>query len=105
MKRESHRGHERVVAGPRADPETVALRVFERLAAEPARMGRFLASSGLDLASLRTAAGSPDFLPAILDHVVQDEALLVELAGETGLKPEEVAEAQRRLSPPEPWDS
>lgn len=87
------------------DPETIAVRVLERLAADPERIGRFLALTGLDPGSLRSAASRPDFLPAVLDHVVSDEALLVEVAAEAGLRPEAIAVAQQRLSPPRAWSA
>ena len=79
--------------------QTVALDVFQRLAADPERLGRFLALSGLDPRSIRQAAAEPGFLPAILEHVAGDEALLVAMANELGLPPERLAEARHRLAP------
>lgn len=84
------------------DPEAVAIAVFDRLVAEPERLGRFMALSGLSPDSIRGAAGSAGFLPAVLDHVCSDEALLIEIAGELEVDPGAVARARAELSPE--WD-
>ena len=86
-------------ARPAVDAETVALRAFDRLAADDERMGRFLAPTGLQPGTIRDASASPGFLPAILDHVCGDERLLVAIAGEIGAEPDEIAAARARLSP------
>ncbi len=85
------------------DAESLAVLILDRLVAEPERLGRFLALTGLNPASVRKAAACLDFLPAILDHVISDEALLIAVAGETGVRPEAIAEAQRQLSPVADW--
>ena len=67
-----------------------------------ARLGRFLALTGIGPSELRQQVSSPQMLAGILDHVMQDETLLMVFAAETGLKPESVAAAHRALSGPEP---
>jgi len=84
----------------RPDPETLAAEVLGRLAAEPERLGRFLALTGANPATIREAVREPGFLAAVLDHVVQDEALLVAVAAELGLPPQAIADTQARLTPP-----
>ena len=85
-----------------ADPEAVAISAFDRLVAEPDRLGRFMALSGLGPDSIRDAARSPGFLAAILDHVCSDEALLIAIAGELDIEPAALARARGQLSPE--WD-
>ena len=78
-------------------PETVAAQALGFLAAEPERLGDFLALSGVDPSTIRNAARDPGFLPAVLDHVLADENLLIAFAEAEGLPPEAVAEARRAL--------
>ena len=84
---------------PRTDPpaEEIAARALAFLAQDMDRLGRFLALSGLDPASIREAAREPHFLPSVLDHLLTDERLLLEFADAERLRPETVAEARRRL--------
>jgi hypothetical protein len=103
MKAESDRRH-----GPRgtlstADAEALGLDILQRLVADPERLGRFFALSGLDPGSIRKAAASPGFVPAILDYVASDEELLVAIAGELDLPPERLVQAHARLSPEPDW--
>ncbi|HVV92163.1 MAG TPA: DUF3572 domain-containing protein [Hyphomicrobiales bacterium] len=68
------------------------------LAADPERLGRFLALSGIDPRHIREAAQSPHFLAGVLDHMLADEAgLLLPFAAEASVSPEEVAAARIAL--------
>ena len=64
--------------------ETMAIAALGFLAAEPERLARFLALSGLGPHNLRQAATSPGFLAAVLDHLAADERLLVAFAAAEG---------------------
>jgi hypothetical protein len=77
--------------------ETLAARALGYLASDPERLGRFLALSGLDPTAIREAARGSGFLPAVLDHVLADERLLVEFAAAEGLRPEAVGRARQAL--------
>ena len=92
-------------AGPkrRADPEEVALAVLNRLVGEPDRLGRFLSLTGLDPGSIRSIAGTPAFLAAVLDHVASDEALLLSIAAEAEIDPGSIEGARLALSPDPDW--
>jgi hypothetical protein len=81
--------------------ESLAIEGLSFLAAERARIERFLALSGLDPDTLRAAAASPDFLVAVLDHLAGEEDLLLAFATNRGLDPETIATARRVLSPDE----
>ena len=80
--------------------ETIALKALAFLASDNGRLGRFLALSGIGLGELRTQAGKPHMLTGVIDHVMQDETLLMVFAAEAGLKPEAIAAAHRTLSGP-----
>ncbi len=56
--------------------EVIALQALTFLAADTSRLERFLALTGTDPASLAGRAREPDFLAAVLDHVLGDESLL-----------------------------
>lgn len=85
------------------ESETLALRILGRLVADETRLSRFLALSGLEPGSIRKAATEPGFLVGVLDHVMSDESLLLEIAGDLGERPERIAEARHRLSPEPDW--
>ncbi len=80
--------------------EAIAIEVLSFLAADPSRLDRFLALSGIGLDNLREAAAEPGFLAAILDHLASDEKLLLAFAAHAGHNPEAIAKARDILSPP-----
>jgi hypothetical protein len=82
----------------REGAESVAIAALGFLAAEPERLARFLALSGLGPHSLRQAATSPGFLAAVLDHFAADERLLVAFAADQGVDPGAVIGARDTLS-------
>ncbi|MFJ5368906.1 DUF3572 domain-containing protein [Bosea sp. CER48] len=86
------------------DAETLALRALAFLAAEPERIEPFLSATGLNPANLRSAAGEPGFLGAVLDHIAGSDSLLLEFAENLRLNPEIVASARHVLAGPEPDD-
>ncbi len=82
-----------------AESEEIAIAVFGRIAADDERLGRFLDLTGLRPDGIREAAASPRFFEAVLEHVVSWEPLLIEIAGELGIRPERLAAAHARLAP------
>jgi Protein of unknown function (DUF3572) len=78
--------------------ESLAIQALNYLATEPERLSRFLALSGLDPGSIRTAASESGFLAGVLAHLGQDESLLVAFAAEAGVTPAEVDRARRLLA-------
>jgi Protein of unknown function (DUF3572) len=101
--RRSPQVRERDPQTQRQAAEQLAIAALGFIAAEPERLGRFLALSGIGPESIRTAAREQNFLLGVLDHVVADEPLLLAFAAEGGLDPEEVARARAVLAgmPPE----
>ena len=80
-----------------AEAEAIAIDALGWLASEPEALGRFLALSGIDEKSLRSAAADSAFLGGILDYFVSEEALLISYATSSGSKPEHVVAARRVL--------
>ena len=80
-----------------ADAEILAVRALSFLAAEPERLGAFLAETGLGPESVRAAASVPGFLPAVLDYLIAHEALLLGFAAEHDLDPVVVVKARDAL--------
>ena len=78
--------------------ESVAIQALGFIAAEPERLGRFLALSGLAPESLRAAAQEPNFLLGVLDHIASDETLLMDFAGHLEFAPDDVAAARDLLA-------
>jgi hypothetical protein len=77
--------------------ETIALAALAFLADDPPRLGRFLALTGLGPDELKERARSPRILAAVLNHLLQDESLLLVFAASHGIAPELIAPAQTLL--------
>ncbi|MDQ0510661.1 DUF3572 domain-containing protein [Ancylobacter amanitiformis] len=76
----------------------VALGALGFLAADPERIGPFLAESGLSPADLRGIAGSTPFHVALLDFLINRQDLLIAYAGEAGIDPGHVVAAREILA-------
>lgn len=77
--------------------EAMALTALAYVLEDPDRAGRFCALTGLGGAELTGAVRDPAFLGGVLDFVLDDEALLVEVAAASQVSPETLAAARRRL--------
>jgi hypothetical protein len=86
-----------------AAAEELAIAALGFIAAEPERLGRFLALSGIGPASIRDAAREPQFLLGVLDHVAGDERLLLAFAADNDIDPETVMRAHDVLAGQQ-WD-
>jgi hypothetical protein len=80
-----------------ADAEAIAVAALSFLAAEPGRLGAFLAETGIGPESLRAAANTPGFLPAVLDYLIGNEAELLAFAAEQGSDPSTIVAARELL--------
>lgn len=80
--------------------EAIAIDVLTFIAAEPARLDRFMTLSGLTADGLRAAAAEPGFFAGVLDHLAADETLLLAFAANAGKDPTVIARARDCLSPP-----
>src|SRR6476469_6487738 len=78
--------------------EALAIEALGYLAAEPERLERFMALTGLTPDTLRGAAGEPGFFVAVLDHLAGDESQLLAFAANAGRPPEHVLAARDMLA-------
>ena len=65
----------------------IALTALSFLADDMARLGGFLALTGIGPAELRREADTPRVLAAVLDHLLRDENLLLLFAGASAVPP------------------
>ena len=80
-----------------ATARDLAAKALIFIAQDPDRIGRFLALSGTGPADIREQAEDPMFLGGILDHLLMDEALLVDFANWVEIAPSAVAEQRLHL--------
>jgi hypothetical protein len=85
--------------------EDIAARALLFLAEDAGRLGRFLAETGLDPATLRGRAGAPEVITAALGHVMGDESTALAFAANAGIAPESLAVALAALGVTSPWES
>ena len=88
--------------GIEAAGSDLAIEALVFLAADEARLERFLAVTGLGPHNLRRAAADPGFLVSVLDYLARDERLLVAFAAERARRPEDVMRAFEALRGPPP---
>lgn len=69
------------------EAEVISLKALAFLANDGERLGRFLALSGIDPADIRAAARNPQFLAGVLNHLLQDESLLLTFTADEDLDP------------------
>lgn len=79
--------------------ERLAIEALGFLAQDGERLGRFLSLTGLGPGDLRQAAATPGFLTGVLDHVLEDESLLLAFAANAGIEPGHVMRARSVLAP------
>jgi hypothetical protein len=89
------------VHNPREVAEIVAVQALSFIAAEPGRLGAFLAESGIGPDTLRSAAADPHFLASVLDFVLRDDATVKAFASASQLHPTNIAAAHQALSDPQ----
>lgn len=77
--------------------QALALTALAYLLEDGDRAARFCAASGIAGTDMAAQLGDAAFLGGVLDFVLEDDALLVEVAAAAGLAPEAVAGARRKL--------
>ncbi|MFM9847471.1 MAG: DUF3572 domain-containing protein [Hyphomicrobiaceae bacterium] len=78
--------------------EEIAANGLAFLAADAGRIMQFTQATGVSLDDLRRDAGSRHILTAVLDHLVQDESLLLVFTSSIGLPPEDIGPARDTLA-------
>ena len=80
------------------EAHTIGLQALGFLAEDEARIGRFMALTGLSAEDLQARATSSDVLQAVLEHLLENESLLLVFAAQSGIKPDEIQPAWHVLS-------
>lgn len=93
--REKDRRNPRTNTG--ADASGLAIQALGFLAEDEDRLGDFLSLSGLTVDGLRAEAARPVFLIAVLEHILQDEAMVIAFAASAGVDPASIGPACQRL--------
>jgi hypothetical protein len=83
--------------------ETVAIQGLSFLASDPARLGRFLAETGLGPETIRSAATEPSFFLAVVDFILNDETLIDDFCKALDLRPRQLIAAREALGGPS-WE-
>ena len=65
----------------------IALQALAWLAGDADRLGQFMAVSGADQADLRARAAEPEFLAAVLDHLLSEDRWVLDFCADHGLPP------------------
>jgi hypothetical protein len=81
----------------RAAAETLAIAALGFIATDPERLSRFLAMTGINPDSIRSAARNPRFLAGVLEYLVADESLLLDFATANAIEPGEAVRAREAL--------
>src|SRR6476620_2863640 len=86
----------------RKSAENLAIQALGFMAGDPERLGAFLAVTGIGPEMIRKAAAEPAFLAGVLDYVVADEPLLIAVAQQARVMPQDIEHAQAVLGG-RPW--
>lgn len=77
--------------------QTIALQALGWIAADDALFPVFLAATGASLTELRSRAGDPLFLAAVLDFLLQEDAWVLDFSAQNGLPPASLQSARAAL--------
>ena len=91
------------VQNPREVAEIVAIQALSFLAGDSARLGAFLAESGIGPETLRQSAADPRFLTSVLDFILRDDASVKAFADASKLHPTNIMAARDILGDPK-WE-
>jgi Protein of unknown function (DUF3572) len=85
------------ISGNSESAEALALKALAFLTADGDRMGHFLTASGIDPSGLKERISDLFMLAGVLDHLLENESLLLEFAAELDVAPQEVMRARQKL--------
>ena len=77
-----------------AHAQEFAVAALEFIASEPRRLARFLDMTGIALESVGAASEEANFLAGVLDHLSDDESLLLTFCKQAGVAPQEIVRAR-----------
>lgn len=81
----------------------LAIAALGFIAGERDELSRFLALTGIDPGSIRTAAEEPGFLGGVLAYIAGSERTLLAFAAQAGVTPEVIEKARIILAGPD-WE-
>lgn len=81
----------------------LAITALGFIAGEIEELSRFLALTGIDPGSIRTAAEEPGFLAGVLAYIAGSERTLLAFAAHAGVAPDEIEKARISLAGPD-WE-
>jgi hypothetical protein len=85
------------ISGNYESAEALALKALAFLTADENRLDQFLLASGIEPGDLKAGIGDPHTLAGVLDHLLQNESLLVEFAAALDVAPPEIMRARHKL--------
>ena len=86
-----------------SEAQALAVSALAYIAADEVRLERFLSLTGLNPSNLRGIASRPEFLGAVLEHMLSDETLLLAFCANGQHDPLTITQASRHFcgAPPE----
>ena len=88
-----------------SEAQALAVSALAYIAADEVRLGRFLSLTGLNPSNLRGIASRPEFLGAVLEHLLSDETLLLAFCANGQHDPLTLIRACRYFSGAPPGES
>ncbi len=88
----------------REKAELLAIQALTFIAEDEARMRSFLTATGLEPNQMRAAARQDGFLAGVLEHILENESLLVAFADSVGIDPAEIGRARAALGRGADWE-
>jgi hypothetical protein len=82
---------------PAESAETLALQGLAWIAGDADLLADFMAATGVDAPRLRNNATNPEFLAAVLDFLLADEARLLKFCADAEIDPATPARVRRQL--------
>ena len=77
--------------------ETIGLQALAWIMGQDDMVGLFLGSTGANLEDLKNNAANPEFLGAVLDFLLMDDAWVIQFAQDTSASADHVLQARAAL--------
>lgn len=77
--------------------ETIALEVLTLIASDEDQLGALCGQTGTNINNLKTGAGDPAFLGAVIDFLLEDDTRLIDICQTLELPPEKMMSVRHAL--------
>ena len=84
---------------PNLQPAAIAELCLGYLSENPEELARFMDFAGYSPAELRSAVGTPQLDNGLIDYFASNEAILLALCANAGMKPESFMRVWQKLNP------